>query len=706
MERQANPARRRKRGHSTSSPSPSASPSASPSGGSVALACLRCRSKKKKCNGNAPTCRTCKKLHVPCMWPPGDQRKFPSSKSHIKELYDRIEALQNALAAAQSLVAASRTETSDSQALTAPTPTDAVSTNAKPPPDAESSSATEDSLISRLCGRQWKLNSDRGGQYRFFGPTSSLHLTESVSSSLVDNSYSAPFGGDDPRLQELVDRETQDYLLNLYWKYQDNVLRVFHKGAFLHDLERRRTRYVSKALLTCIFASAARISDRPAIRALALSTQDDSMDEKQPPLLALATRYLDDELMHPQLTTIQSLLLLSTSYCALSLDTKGWLITGNACRLAIELGLHFGTNKLSSPSLTDLDIEARQNTFWACIVFDRLWSVYLGRPCCFPLKDLGVRDPAYSRMERSWETDMAYAWATLLEILGHISDTINGERCTLETLSELDEWLRFWSTHLQPSIHYHRETQQPAITVLHMKYCAVVILLHRHMAGFPAGSKQGHFRASCIHHAIEMTQILQDYRRTHGDARTLSGIAIFSIATAATTFIAEIAERRSSPAEAWHQLNCLKACVKTLEELQISYPVARKVRQTIQLIMRLCRIGTSCLFPGHATPTEDSWQGPSGARRGWDVNINVDFNVNVNVNVNDNGSIGPALLGATESQSDPPLMAADDDEQAQVFSSGDNGEFAASYSPFAYDEYLPASAQFDILYGFGASLFS
>ncbi|KIW84524.1 hypothetical protein Z517_03774 [Fonsecaea pedrosoi CBS 271.37] len=650
MERQAKPARRRKRGHSTSSPSPSPSPSASPSGGSVALACLRCRSKKKKvgicleneiifargcllisvqCDGNAPTCRTCRKLRVPCVWPQGDQRKFPSSKSHIKELYDRIEALQNALAAAQSLVAASRTETSDSQALTAPTPTDAVSTNTKPPPEAESSGATEDSLISRLCGRQWKLNSDRGGQYRFFGPTSSLHLTESVSSSLVDNSYSAPFGGDDPRLQELVDRETQDYLLNLYWKYQDNVLRVFHKGAFLHDLERRQTRYVSKALLTCIFASAARISDRPAIRALALSTHDDSMDEKQPPLLALATQYLDEELMHPQLTTIQSLLLLSTSYCALSLDTKGWLITGNACRLAIDLGLHFGTNKLSSPSLTDLDIEARQNTFWACIVFDRLWSVYLGRPCCFPLKDLGVRDPAYSRMERSWETDMAYAWATLLEILGHISDTINGERCTLETLSELDEWLRFWSTHLQPSIHYHRETQQPAITVL-------------------------------------QTTILT--------------------------------------AEAWHQLNCLKTCVKTLEELQISYPVARKVRQTIQLIMRLCRIGTSCLFPGHATPTEDSWQGPSGARRGWDVNINVNFNVNVNVN--DNGSIGTALVGATESQSGPPLMAADDDEQAQVFSSGDNGEFAASYSPFAYDEYLPASAQFDILYGFGASLFS
>ena len=88
-----------------------------------------------------------------------------------------------------------------------------------------------------------------------------------------------------------------------------------------------QTRYFSTLLLYCIFACAARISDRQDIRALAVS-QDDDLDEEQPYFIKRATELLEQELKRPQITTVQSLQLLSVLDCARSNDTKGWMFTG------------------------------------------------------------------------------------------------------------------------------------------------------------------------------------------------------------------------------------------------------------------------------------------------------------------------------------------------------------------------------------------
>jgi hypothetical protein len=135
----------------------------------------------------------------------------------------------------------------------------------------------------------------------FYGPTSSLHLTEPRSSSLQWGRIS---GVGEQGLDEVAP-ELQAYLLNLYWTYQHPVLQVVHKEAFLRDMERGQTRYFSQLLLYCIYACAARISERPDIRALALQTDEDVKDE-QPYFVNKATELLEHELKRPQITTIQS----------------------------------------------------------------------------------------------------------------------------------------------------------------------------------------------------------------------------------------------------------------------------------------------------------------------------------------------------------------------------------------------------------------
>ena len=293
---------------------------------------------------------------------------------------------------------------------------------------AVAKTSRSDSIIARLCGIQWQLNSDEGGQLHFFGPTSSLHLTESVSSSILHWGASTTKG--ERQIQDDVSLELQSYLLDVYWNYQNPGLQIIHREAFLNDMATGQTRYFSRLLLYCVFASAARISDRPEIRALAISADDD-LEDDQPYFVKKASELLEHELKRPQITTIQSLQLLSVLDCAKSNDTKGWLYSGDACRLAFDLGLHRDCSGLTSANLTKMDLEARQVVFWGCFVFDRLWALYLGRPHYIQLGDVSVPRPGsgpQDRHEISWEMRMAAGWTDMMEIAGNICDALNSNR--------------------------------------------------------------------------------------------------------------------------------------------------------------------------------------------------------------------------------------------------------------------------------------
>jgi hypothetical protein len=134
---------------------------------------------------------------------------------------------------------------------------------------------------------------------------------------------------EDASLDGLFDFETQTHLLDIYWTFQHTVLQVFDRDEFLEGMRTGQSLYFSKALLCSVYACAARISNRPEIRALVTPSRDDIEDEQQPFLVATAAKLIDQELRKPQITTIQALLLLSVIYCSSSKDTKGWLLTGS-----------------------------------------------------------------------------------------------------------------------------------------------------------------------------------------------------------------------------------------------------------------------------------------------------------------------------------------------------------------------------------------
>ncbi|PGH28271.1 hypothetical protein AJ80_00162 [Polytolypa hystricis UAMH7299] len=560
------------------------------------LACLSCRRKKVKCQpdpAGSSSCGLCAKLQKECYVPEFDERR----RTHNKALIDKLRA-ENARLKAEledhrtfclmndHLDGANDTVLSRQEYSTEfgglfnnPSPFDGTATS--------STSSRSDNMIVRLCGGQRQLNSDRVGRLRFFGPTSSLHLMESVTSSILARESS---GINSTSWQEDFPLEVQDYLLDLYWRFHHKVLPCIHKEAFLRDMKNGDTKYCSPLLVYCMLTRAAAISNQPGLRALALA---EDADDDAPYLVRKCVQLLETELDAPGITTAQSLQLLSEMHCAISHDTKGWMYAGGAGRLAYELGLHRNSENFDT-HLSDLDLQVRQIVFWSCFNLDRYWSLYLGRPQFIKLEDIDAKRPDGTRSDISVEVKMSVAWTSLLEIIGLICDILNGIHTPRHRMETLDQRLRDWNASLDPTFYYS-PVQEPPVFLLHMQYAAAMILLHRPLAQFgkdsSVRSSAGEIsRQICVDNACLIAQYAQEYYEQHGSVFTMSWIALHIVATAATTLIANIAERRNGGLGMDQQLDSLRKCLGTLNELEKSHVVTRRVRKVIQQAIRLLNL--------------------------------------------------------------------------------------------------------------------
>ncbi|CAK7228658.1 hypothetical protein SEUCBS140593_006988 [Sporothrix eucalyptigena] len=594
------------------------------------LACTNCRRKKVKCHpgpdGAGTACDLCHRLQEVCWTPQFDERRRLHTKQLIEQLRAENAQLRAELEDHRQFCLVDHHSGSSGMSDRSSEASDSATEQAS----SSSSSALRrsDNMIVRLCGGQRQLNSDRVGRLRFFGPTSSLHLMESVTSSLLvrgggrngssggDGSLSGQQGTDGgigsggsnsgiamPTWQTDFPPQVQEHLLDLYWTYQHQVLPCIHKEAFLRDMRNGDTKYCSSLLVMCILTRAAAISNEPGLRALALA--DDAEDDP-PYLVRKCVVMLEHELDAPGITTAQSLQLLSEMHCAISHDTKGWMYAGGAGRLAYELGLHrdpddFGTT--AATEMTQLDKEVRQVVFWSCFNLDRAWALYLGRPQSIRLEDVDAKRPGEggsADVVPTGEVRMAAAWCSLLEIVGKICEILNGVHTPRLRMENLVQSLEQWRATLHPSLQYET-CQTPAMIIMRMQYAAAMILLHRPLAQFgkdlpalpsAAASSAEQSRQICIDHAGHIARCLQEYSDCHGSVMTMSWVSLHIVATAATTLIANIAERRpgADMAVVAPQLDSLRRCLGTLSELEKSHVVTRRVRKVIQSAIRLLNI--------------------------------------------------------------------------------------------------------------------
>lgn len=242
----------------------------------------------------------------------------PPSKKYVESLQARIRHLEERLEASESRLAR--------DACTSDLFENNVS---EEEPDLPTDEADDDPL-SNLTGLVGRLNMTDDGQLHYFGSQSSYNL---LKRSLSEASPGEPSlrmqkqgldAAAQLNRQVNVSAELQEHLLQLYWQWQNPWNYIVHKDAFMQSYRGQDDgRNCSPLLLSCIFAMAARYSDRVELRSVASdpSTAGDAFCEQAKILMLFESEA-------PSITTVQAACILALRIMSDGKEALGWLYAG------------------------------------------------------------------------------------------------------------------------------------------------------------------------------------------------------------------------------------------------------------------------------------------------------------------------------------------------------------------------------------------
>lgn len=236
-----------------------------------------------------------------------------------------------------------------------------------------------------------------------------------------------------------------------------------------------------------------------------LDMQRIALPERESTLHREAKFMLDLELERPGgLPSIAALLVLGDLEVGVGRDNVGWMYAGMAMRLCYDIGLQLDTRQVG---LSEREMDIRRMTLWACVIYDRYWSLFLGRPLTMKSVDLEVYSLAdqFERLgtcmpagpSRSINTRIYEALIDLMEVAGHIveqsefrqtntSDS-TPDQAAYFRMAALDKDLHTWAARLPADLQYteHNRKNAPfSFYLVHQQFHAALILLHRPFARY------------------------------------------------------------------------------------------------------------------------------------------------------------------------------------------------------------------------------
>jgi hypothetical protein len=252
---------------------------------------------------------------------------------------------------------------------------------------------------------------------------------------------------------------------------------------------------------------------------------------------------LDFELERPGgIPSVVALLILGDIECAVGRDNLGWIYGGLAVRIAFDVGLHLDARDSGLPQR---EIDIRRMTLWACVVYDKYWALFLGRPTSMKSSDLEIYhlSKQFERLgtckpvgnEKATQTQIYEALLDLMELAGKITEnTGQGEtggavdRDAYLRMAALDREFGAWYARLPEALRWTPQNINSAplsFFMLHQQYHAALILLHRPFAMYEEpntndednNAPDNHFsalsRTVCTKHAIRVARIFWHHRQ-------------------------------------------------------------------------------------------------------------------------------------------------------------------------------------------------
>ncbi|EPS43725.1 hypothetical protein H072_2295 [Dactylellina haptotyla CBS 200.50] len=389
----------------------------------VSSACLACRKRKSKCDGNLPACAACASVYLTeCVYDPSsDHRRKGVYKKDIDNLKTRNSTLQTLIQAIlnypedkvfQLVYDIRNCESLDDVAAKIMTQTNDES-GPEDESDLEERTAWDDifsdsppSLESDISEKIGALSMDSHGQVKFIGATSSLSLLPmgmAISAMTGDATALPPdpvSSHQDPMTswtEVTKDRDLVIHLMNMYFTWHYPYFTTLSKRLFFRDFLRgdpgrnspeSKTLYCTPLLVNAMLALGCHFTAVPGSRRNPSKpeTAGDHFFQEAKRLIME-----NDEHEHPRLPTTQALALMSVREAGCGREARGWVYSGMSFRMACDLGLQWNPDGLSG--MSDEEIDARKITFWGCFLFDKCWSNYTGRLPQLP--SLSATTPKY-----------------------------------------------------------------------------------------------------------------------------------------------------------------------------------------------------------------------------------------------------------------------------------------------------------------------
>lgn len=245
--------------------------------------------------------------------------------------------------------------------------------------------------------------------------------------------------------------------------------------------------------------------------------------------------------------------------------------------------------------LDEADAKIRNQLFLSSFVHDRLWALYLGRPCCIPLVSIQPRRMS-SDMDQLPPTLLH--WVNLCSYIAELTDTLNGfgsviDEGTAQRLLDLGSRIDDAHKSLPPGFSSDNisglfETAYG----LNMQFCGIQIVLHRAIIkalcghdGLNAQSDQIE-RSRCImeENAVVICQLVLAYRGIFGVENFIT-VMLDNMYIAVGTLIAHVLQPpnhgRSTVGDPERHLRIV---CETFDALQKHYTVAEKMRRTLSMV--------------------------------------------------------------------------------------------------------------------------
>ncbi|KAJ9619077.1 hypothetical protein H2204_012788 [Knufia peltigerae] len=436
----------------------------------------------------------------------------------------------------------------------------------------------------------------------FYGPTCNLHV--SSPSNVVRSLPRTILSGPEVHI-DMDSLRLKNMLLNNYCNFQTLSVSVIHRESFLSHRDRGlRSQHYSVFLENSVLACAARLSTSAAVRSLAPSYAKRAKSE------------IVMELEDANMATLRGMLTLSDFEMSEGRDRVGWMYCGIACRLIFDLGLHKGWTVDGQNRAIDHNLEDDfSSVALGCLVYETLWSFYLGRPAHIALSNLSIPLPAAN----IFESPTLKAWFELSLPMSEITLILNGPSTTMHSgsinrLWELHEHLTRWSTSLPADIALDSSkisALDQAAYGLHMQYLRVQMLLHSISQSNHKWSKQGDgheeseqqqpasesivmgswtFESSrrLVHlNAIKIAQLGATYRQIYGVENTPSVMLdTLYVAAATLTSSALLASESSTVDE--NDIFWLRTLDEMMKDLQAHFSITARMRSTLARAAKSC----------------------------------------------------------------------------------------------------------------------